>query len=1123
MMKKLIAVVSVLVISLSVFSVTISGGTKLYLEPNSNWQSANARFVAYFFGGNDGVEWVNMTKINDPNKVIYEAVSPIGKSFNNVLFGRMKPDDQNNNFNNPPMWNQTNDLTYNGTLNSYKITEGAWSKGDGSWSSYAPPVTFVGNSYIVIQKDANSNWDAGTWYNGSATGHSTAFDGINLGVITENFKLGGELQVYYPQTTAATMTYKINSSSNTNISLPNVGTIGNNSKHQGGGLVSIEGLNPGQYTLSVWFHHTSNYDNKGGANYNATFTIPEFKTFTVTVPKGTEKVYIAGTFPDKSWKINAVDNPYELQVTENPRVFTGTFQCGSDIQYKYLNGTDDSDYYEGTDNLELTSGAGSKPKSRANRSYNASDEVKYWVASPKLTVEVGFHDGVAIPTTLHVKGKWNEWGEATELTYADGKFSGTINQKVYSNTTYKYRTNDVITANWEIRKLPNTENTNNPSNDRWAIYPSMSDKIHGFVTDPMVHVGRKPANNLKIEEDLTITLPTGAAVNYLLTTDDFSEDNPTDEYDATNGIEIATSGVYYLKRKISQNDSSYIKQTPINIGPITWKDNGNTTWGTATNWTINSTVVNRTPITKEDVVIPASLSNYPILNTDANIGSLEIASGAKLTINTESKLAVDGNITNNNGASGILIKADPDKATGTLLFNNPVNEPVQATVEMYARGSWDATSGQIKNVKWQYFGIPFTHIDNIENAFYGAIIRKHNEAGTTSSSILPVETGKWVQLMNGSSLVPIQGYEIAQPSPKTYVLSGTLYKGDFNYTVSYTSDVTQAGQHIISNPYMAAIPIDAINFGADSKMDETVYVYNTGSLADFNANESKTGVNPGQYIASPLHTGGYGDIPNEIAPMQGFLVRTAQGVTDAGSFSIAYNQLVKNTAKQRAPKSPKSWLRLTLSAENTGDVMWLFSEPETSRDFDNGWDGRKMGGDAGTPMLFSHNETGNYQINAMDDIDETDIAFRAGNADTEYTITFNHGDGLMGKYVDMYCEDLVTGAIINISEDNTEYSFQSTNTNIHSRFKIHATKVISDVNKEEIMPVYVYADGRNLVINNASKESSRIDLYDTLGRLFVSYQVEGGEMQTYQPNVQQGTYIVKVTNSKIRSTKVVLR
>ena len=100
----------------------------LFLSPNNNWKADGARFAAYFFGTGDA--WVSMT--DEDADGIYEVHIPVG-DFTSVIFCRMNPSSTNNNWDNK--WNQTADLVIptDGT-NLYTIAEGAWDKGQGTWS-----------------------------------------------------------------------------------------------------------------------------------------------------------------------------------------------------------------------------------------------------------------------------------------------------------------------------------------------------------------------------------------------------------------------------------------------------------------------------------------------------------------------------------------------------------------------------------------------------------------------------------------------------------------------------------------------------------------------------------------------------------------------------------------------------------------------------------------------------------------------------------------------------------------------------------------------------------------------------------------------------------------------------
>jgi len=220
----------------------------------------------------------------------------------------------------------------------------------------------------------------------------------------------------------------------------------------------------------------------GGFNGISAFKVTALpmKTFTVIVPEGTEKVYIAGSFTEKNW--DATTNPYELTPTLNPNEFTGTFPCGDDIQYKYLCGKD-WDYEEGVFD------GPNEPKRSTNRTYNTSDIVPVWYRVNKITF-------IATPKAqvinLFVKGSWDGWTTAIEMSPQGGAMTkglkvpnptgivyfatigGNSGDKFPANTQYKYYTNQIQNENWEVNE------DGSQRDNRWAIAPVMKDYIPRF-------------------------------------------------------------------------------------------------------------------------------------------------------------------------------------------------------------------------------------------------------------------------------------------------------------------------------------------------------------------------------------------------------------------------------------------------------------------------------------------------------------------------------------------------------------------------------------------------------------------------------------------------------------------
>lgn len=103
--------------------------TVLYLVPNENWLVDGARFAVYMW--NDaGDAWVDMTDSDGDG--VYEATVPAG--YVKIIFCRMNPDATENLWDNK--WNQTSDLLVpSDSTNCYTVAEGAWDKGEGTWST----------------------------------------------------------------------------------------------------------------------------------------------------------------------------------------------------------------------------------------------------------------------------------------------------------------------------------------------------------------------------------------------------------------------------------------------------------------------------------------------------------------------------------------------------------------------------------------------------------------------------------------------------------------------------------------------------------------------------------------------------------------------------------------------------------------------------------------------------------------------------------------------------------------------------------------------------------------------------------------------------------------------------
>lgn len=204
--------------------------------------------------------------------------------------------------------------------------------------------------------------------------------------------------------------------------------------------------------------------------YEASDLTAVAKQFTVSVPAGTSKVYVAGGFTGKNWDIA---DPYSLIPTGTANQFSAILPCVDGVEYKYICEKADWDYQEAIiDGVNVNMGV--------NRTYNANDNVPAWYRVNKVTLNAGFAAGSAVPTTLFVKGAFNAWASPIEMTKSGSTFStvigGNAGDKIAPNTEYKYYTNDEVADNWE--SLADGSFMGN----RWMIAPVMTDEVARFTT-----------------------------------------------------------------------------------------------------------------------------------------------------------------------------------------------------------------------------------------------------------------------------------------------------------------------------------------------------------------------------------------------------------------------------------------------------------------------------------------------------------------------------------------------------------------------------------------------------------------------------------------------------------------
>ena len=614
---------------------------------------------------------------------------------------------------------------------------------------------------------------------------------------------------------------------------------------------------------------------------------------------------------------------------------------------------------------------------------------------------------------------------------------------------------------------------------------------------------------------------------YINTTASTSDGTPiNDATSASFTTTLNTPGTYfYYCEVIGGCGTVYSTPATVTIKQNQWTGATSNEWNVAANWTC------KVPDNNEDVIFSTSVSNDLILDQDRTIKDLTNSSGKALVIPTGRTLTVGGTATNN-APERLLIKSEKDAVNGSLIFTNPSsNENVQATVELYSKAYKgdpqtfaDANTGGTYTVsyRWQYFGIP------VQTAVYNTVfeatspvsyVRRSDETLNGDA----IYYNEWVQLFDIDPLSPFTGYEITQnvtqAAGKKITFKGALVTTanqtlTLTKTTSGTTYDTGSGYNIFGNSYTAAIAIPQITFG--SGVEQTVYLYNTGSLFDWYEATANTS-SPGSYLAIPKSVSG--EIQKEIPSMQGFMLIAE---SNNSTVTIPYTSVINNSVQQRvksANSNKLSYLTADVVGKSGGDRVWLFSQPETSRKYDNGWDGRKIILNPGFSLYVDEGKD-QLQVSTSDNLDKTYLAFRAGN-DTEYTLKINKTN--LTDYQTLYLTDLATKTVVDLSALNEySYAFTASNTAKAERRFLITTKDKKVSTKT--VKVKIYSTDKTLFVDNPSDQSGEVLIYDMYGQLRQSGELLPATTTEINTTLPPSVYLVRVKSAGIdQSDKIFIR
>ena len=497
----------------------------------------------------------------------------------------------------------------------------------------------------------------------------------------------------------------------------------------------------------------------------------------------------------------------------------------------------------------------------------------------------------------------------------------------------------------------------------------------------------------------------------------------------------------------------------------------------------------------------------------------------------------------------VMKTSDDGKTVGTFILNNEnaCNTKVFASVEFKPLGKYrpgnmakddkDATSPDFgKDVyaefDWQYIGIPVKEVKK-SPVFQGAKVRLYDEKKNDADHYYQ----KWIEVMPTDNMTAFKGYEIAP------VLDGSdgvrQIQGELNFcnqeiTLTRQADIVKAskattqdakryglGYNIVGNSFMAGVDIKNITLAsgeAGVDMDNTVYIYTTGSWDDWKNQNGQSVTVKGGYEAVPIDKAGENGVTRTLAPMQGFMVKYNNPVFSetTGTLTIPYTGL-KSEAEPLRAKSfvmdgdfNRGSVMVTMDNGKVVDKFWTYQEEDATPAYDPQLEGEKL--NMGEPSVFATTSDGkNVQISSLPSLIGSTFSVETAKDET-YNMELNTWSL---NYQNLKLVDLKTKTVIPFDNGKARYFFTATVDGIeHNRFMFADTP---ETDYEKVMGAVTGIDNVSITLTKGEAE-----LFNLSGAKVGTFSLPL-DAKKLKGQVPAGVYLIKATDgTNVQTSKIVI-
>lgn len=550
-------------------------------------------------------------------------------------------------------------------------------------------------------------------------------------------------------------------------------------------------------------------------------------------------------------------------------------------------------------------------------------------------------------------------------------------------------------------------------------------------------------------------------------------------------------------------ENTYSGSTTINGGTLQLSKIGGTTLPSNNHTIVNDGgILNITTSQSFQSLLIAS-GGHVIVDLGAD---LLINSGNVITIQSGGKLTVTGTLTNNAGASGLVIESDAT-GTGSLIHSTA---GVAATAERYL-----TNYSTVNDNKYHFLSSPVSaqpiRPDFVANSPAANVDFYKFDEPTATWINTKTEANAWNTEFE-SNFVVGRGYLIAYPSaPETKSFTGgTLnsYPSESPLVINCTN-TNSGGWNLIGNPFPSAIDWNLVQAsGLGDGMDAALYYYDHDA-ANY------------RYYVQLESVGSLGSGSRYIPAMQGFMVHAKTSGTKTVSLHNGF-RAHNGQAFYKSQNEINNLLTVKLHANGKTDEAYILYYDEATESFDSKYDAYKLFSYAeGMPQLYTINsDEAMLAINSLptqSDVKAVVLGYKTSSAGSQ-SMSFEGLDSF-AQPGSLQLEDKLLGFMHTLT--NGPYEFLSEAGTVNDRFVLHFGAVgLGEQTTSSKLKAYVLND----LLYFHQNGQAVMEVIDLQGRLLESAVVNGQGLVNRQMNQPAGVYVIRLTgNEGVQTAKVVVK